>query len=354
MAKKRGTSGQKLRNSDLLKVFAIRQPTAGELSRVKREMNAPPPSPAEEERRRAADELLEQQRRIANELVHKAAIAGPQSEHAIPVYDEIIARFKLTSDGEIRRIVSLSFLARCYAFRALDRLTAVADAADDLLDWSSTKSEWEVLPELVETGRRFKSEAIQELGRRAANPQSEVVNYELGDTIRGHPAPSEEVEERNGADAEASTNVQQPDNNTAKQNLVNYFRAMHVPEAQMAQAIVDAERIVILAKIRQCAVWEERPNSTRYLTAPAYLRQTYAFLFSETGQLTHEDLLRDHDPKLVQLVQQYIAQRISRRTSDLGDAEGLIFERKDRRGRPRSNRPAASRKKHSSASAKPR
>jgi hypothetical protein len=128
--------------------------------------------------------------------------------------------------------------------------------------------------------------------------------------------------------------------------LLNYFSANGVPHDQMEDAVAQAKRLIIRAKVRGCPVWEERPNELGYLTAPAYLKKIYFFLFDESGRLRHEDLLREHDAKLLHLVQQYISQRILRKSPDLGDAEGLSFEGKDKRGRPKKpNRPVPKKQK---------
>jgi hypothetical protein len=124
-----------------------------------------------------------------------------------------------------------------------------------------------------------------------------------------------------------------------------FLRARGIAHEQMDETIAEVERVGIRAKIKLIPMWDERPNEVRYLTAPAYLRTMYSFLFGDKGQMEHEDLVREHDPELIRLIQQYISQRTRRGADDLGDAEGLVFQRKDARGRPPSKRPAANRKK---------
>jgi hypothetical protein len=119
----------------------------------------------------------------------------------------------------------------------------------------------------------------------------------------------------------------------SRAGLREFFRSRGVPENEMDDACAQAERIAVRAKIRAIPIWDKRPNELRYLTAPAYLRAMYGDLL-EAGRLRHEDLVREHDPELIRLIQQYISQRTRRNAADLGDAEGISFERKDARGRP--------------------
>ena len=117
-----------------------------------------------------------------------------------------------------------------------------------------------------------------------------------------------------------------------------FLRDRGVADEHMGEAIAEAERLAIRAKIRSVPKWAERPNGMRYLTAPGYLRSLYAFLFDKQGRLQHEDLVREHDSELIRLIQQYVSQRSRRGAKDLGDAEGLVFGRKDARGRPRKTK----------------
>jgi hypothetical protein len=136
------------------------------------------------------------------------------------------------------------------------------------------------------------------------------------------------------------------DSRRLENGLVQYYRFMGVPEAQLKDTINQAKLLVIRAKVKNVPVWDERSNEVRYLTAPLYLKQMYSFLIDKSGQVQHEDLLREHDAKVVHLVQQYISQRILRNAGDLGDAEGLSFEGRDSRGRPRrADRPPLKKRK---------
>jgi tetratricopeptide (TPR) repeat protein len=138
-------------------------------------------------------------------------------------------------------------------------------------------------------------------------------------------------------------------------NLRAFLRARGVPDELMKGAVEEAELVVIKMRVRMVPKWDDRPNELRYLTAPGFLRAMYPFLFDQSGRLEHEELVREHDPKLIRVIQQYISQRTSRHAADLGDAEGLILGRKDARGRPAKPREPASRRRKSSApSARPR
>jgi hypothetical protein len=87
---------------------------------------------------------------------------------------------------------------------------------------------------------------------------------------------------------------------------------------------------------RRRTQWRDRAkhDDLAHLSAPRFLRAVYPDLLDADGSLTNEEAVRRSDPMLVQMVQGYINKRQGRSLS-LGDAKGLVFTRKDNRGRPR-------------------
>jgi len=124
-------------------------------------------------------------------------------------------------------------------------------------------------------------------------------------------------------------------NAPGKNELLNaYLAAAGVPED--ARPALSAKIRQMVAPVRR-VLWVDKADheELKHLNAPRFLRTVYADLIDEQGRLTNDEEVRLADPKLVQVVQGYIAQR-EKRSLGLGDAKGLVFARKDARGRPKT------------------
>jgi hypothetical protein len=97
---------------------------------------------------------------------------------------------------------------------------------------------------------------------------------------------------------------------------------------QVAAALILADR--------RRPQWRDRRKykDLAHLSAPRFLKAVYPDLLDADGNLKNEEAVRLSDSLLVQMVQGYINKRRDR-SLNLGDAEGLVFTRKDTRGRPR-------------------
>jgi hypothetical protein len=115
--------------------------------------------------------------------------------------------------------------------------------------------------------------------------------------------------------------------------LNRWFEAKGIAEDQRAAYAAKIGKLVARASRVQ---WDDsdKPQELRHLSAPRFLRAVYPDAIDAAGRLVDEELVRSSDPGLVRAVQAYANQRISR-SQGLGDAEGLIFTRKDQRGRPK-------------------
>jgi len=119
-----------------------------------------------------------------------------------------------------------------------------------------------------------------------------------------------------------------------------------------AKGVAEHARPAFIVKINQIVspirrpLWDERENypHLRHLNAPRFLRAVYPDAIDANGRLTNEEIVRVSDSKLVQIVQGYINKRIERE-SGLGDAEGLVFTPKDKRGRPKKPKVKGQRRK---------
>jgi hypothetical protein len=140
------------------------------------------------------------------------------------------------------------------------------------------------------------------------------------------------------------------DNRTGEQTVVGRLADALPPDVILdswlaAKGVTEDERPFYIAKFNQLVVvrrkWVDREKypELQHLSAPRFLRAVYADVIDAAGRLTNEEVVRLSDPKLVRIVQGYINKRVDRRLS-LGDAEGLIFKRKDDRG-GRSKKPKA-------------
>jgi hypothetical protein len=233
---------------------------------------------------------LFQKLRLASEL-------GRQTEAGV-FYADIVARFRNVSDPVAALVLKETKALRTGARQDAKRLSRMspAGAAQSLVFGDK----------LANLTARSALQFSRKLGYIIPANPGKVIEYWKG--IVPTPDPQGQTAENNTVGQTEGYVSNDQRNISPEQKLVDFFRARHVPEGQMAEAIAEAERIVLKAKIKSCPVWDERPNELRYLTAPGYLRYTYSFLFDKDGRLTHEDLLREHDAKLIQLVQQYIAQ----------------------------------------------
>lgn len=125
----------------------------------------------------------------------------------------------------------------------------------------------------------------------------------------------------------------------------DYRRAIEdfIEATLIANGTPKAERLAIVTRTAHtiCPVsrplWRDRSKHEQlsHLTAPRFLRAVYPDALDAEGRLINEDLVRLSDPELVRAVQGHINERTQLGLS-LGDAAGLIFERRDRRGRPKT------------------
>jgi hypothetical protein len=131
---------------------------------------------------------------------------------------------------------------------------------------------------------------------------------------------------------------------TLAQLLDSWLAAKGVAESERASYAAKINRIVASVGRPQWAERRLRPDLA-HLSAPRFLRAVYPDALDAQGRLIDEELVRLSDPTLVGVVQAYIAQLKKSPSRTLGDAAGLVFTRKDNRGRP--EKPQRRRKRHS-------
>lgn len=269
--------------------------------------------------------LLERAKAVIFERINFLVESGNE-EDAIAACDSVIAEFKSEREIELREIVAEALHNKGIILGSLGRV-AERNAVDK---WLVTEFGKASEPELRKFGMWPRLRA-----KKGATPSGRAnLNWMNYDQL----TPPREGRKEGIVPDEQDTIA-------AEEGVRAFFHARGVPDEQMDEAIAEAERLVVRAKIKRVPIWDERPDNVRYLTAPNYLRTMYSFLFGDKGRIEHEDLVREHDPELIRLIQQYISQRTRRGADDLGDAEGLVFERKDARGRPPNKRLAGSRKR---------
>jgi hypothetical protein len=165
--------------------------------------------------------------------------------------------------------------------------------------------------------------------------------YALSEYYRKYHLAGHETEARPDAVTDGSDTKSQP---IPEEILDHWLAAKGIPDNERAAYAAKINRIVASVGRPQWAERRLRPDLA-HLSAPRFLRAVYPDALDAQGRLIDEELVRLSDPTLVGVVQAYIAQLKKNPSRTLGDAAGLVFTRKDNRGRP--EKPQRRRKRHS-------
>jgi hypothetical protein len=135
--------------------------------------------------------------------------------------------------------------------------------------------------------------------------------------------------------------------------LKAFLRALGVPNKRIDDSIVgQAALLAAIARVEGRPKWDDKDQleDLKDLNAPRFLRHVYGDLISgdlrlpdgrviwhlslPNGHPVWQEAIRSYDSKLVQVVQSYINER-QKNSKGLADAKGLVFGKKDARGRPK-------------------